>query len=196
MELASQVAQTRAAAVAQFDILQLFPSTFLRVELGSVSGELFHLDHSRGGVPQIPRKLVGTMDRRPVPNHQELRTQLPPEPFEKRDTVTAVDRLGLNPCKQLSLGSDPTQDREMIARLADPQTRRLAPRAVCPDYAGEEVKPRFIQDNQPAVVPSRLFLSSGQTSSRHRSMASSSRWIALVIGCWGVHPSCLRIRET
>src|SRR5262249_11352693 len=67
---------------------------------------------------------------------------------------------------------------------------------ICSNNSRQQVESRFINKNYCKAVRQSLFLSSGQTSLRHSSICSSSRWAACWIGVCGVQPSCFSNLDT
>jgi len=71
-------------------------------------------------------------------------------------------------------------------------------RAVGLDHAGQQIEAGFVHEKQ-ASGRSRAGLSPSTRATTRFAIAriaASSRWMARVMGIWGVHPSCLSRRDT
>src|SRR5665213_3289161 len=88
------------------------------------------------------------MDRRPIPDHQKLGSEVSDQVLEKLDGVQAIQRLlthqGIDPPAQ----RNPTHDREMVAGLPHAKNGCVTFGGVRLDSTGQKVKARFIHENQ------------------------------------------------
>ena len=83
------------------------------------------------------------------------------------------------------------------SRVCHSSTIGVSPsRGIGLDHPRQQVEARFVHENKAPALAAGLLLQRGHDSTRHRSMASSSRWIARVIGTCGVHPRRLSRRDT
>ncbi len=90
-QLGSQVRQVKAAEVAQFHSLEVRPQSLRRVEVGSIAGK--PLDALGGSVSEKVADCVTAVDRRAVPEDEELARDHPQKVLEKADDGFGVERL-------------------------------------------------------------------------------------------------------
>jgi hypothetical protein len=145
------------------------------------------LGHKRGHLLAV--------NRATIPDPQPLLPQVMRQVFEKPYTVAACQRSALHPRGESASRRDPTHHRQMIITRHRGKNRSLASRSVGANQAGQ-IERGFINTHTDTTFFQRLFLSSGQTSVRQCSMASSSRWMALSRGSCGVQSNALSKRAT
>jgi hypothetical protein len=146
------------------------------------------LGHKRGHLLAV--------NRATIPDHQQLLPQVMMQVFEEPYTVAACQRSALHPRGEIASRRDPTHHRQMIITRHRCKNRSLASRSVGANQAGQQIERCFINTYTDTTFFQRLFLSSGQTSVRQCSMASSSRWMALCRGSCGVQSNALSKRAT
>ncbi len=61
-----------AAQVAQFNVLELVPDALVRIQVRGLAGESLHLKPRRCPVGEEVLDRLGAVDRRPIPEHQQL----------------------------------------------------------------------------------------------------------------------------
>src|SRR5215204_510719 len=133
---------------------------------------------------------------RAVPDDPQLAFDLAPEMLQKSYTIGAVQGSVSHQRVKLPSHGDPAHHRQVIIGQERFQHGCLPARGISPDQTGQQVKACLVnQDNNRALLP-RLFFSTGQTSTRHFSIAASSRWLARSIGICGVHFNAFNNRET
>ena len=115
---------------------------------------------------------------------------------EEADHIPAVHRPFLQLQIQLALGDDRRNGGEMIATEDFGEDGRLTAQRPGAYYAREEVEGRLVYADEGSLFSISLFFRAGQVSSRHRAMASSSRWQAWRAGFWRVNPQRLSNRVT
>ena len=139
-EVTSEVSQVLAADVGQVDVLEVVPDALVRVEVRGVAGKLFELDASGAALGQEVLDRLAAMDRRAVPDDQELAGDVAEQVLEEADDVRALVRVLLDQHQQPTRRGDATDDGQVVAAQGEAEDRRLAARGVGPDGAGEEVE--------------------------------------------------------
>jgi hypothetical protein len=188
-KLASQVWEGVAADVAQFDVLEVGPDALVRVQIGSIAGQLLQAEAAGRAVGQKVLDGLAAMDRGAIPEHQELTGEMAEQMLEEADDVRALVGLLLNVHQQAAVRGDAADDRQVIAAQWQPEDRGLAAWGVGPDGPGEQVEAGLVDpDDGPPLLVGPLF-SSGQRSVRHASIAASFRWLARWTGFWTLQPA-------
>jgi hypothetical protein len=95
-QLGPQVRQVKAAEVAQFHSLKVRSQSLSRVEVGSIAGKPFEVDALGGSVSEKVADCVTAVDRRAVPEDEELARDHLQKVLEKADDGFGVERLLLH----------------------------------------------------------------------------------------------------
>src|SRR3712207_1576830 len=139
---------------------------------------------------------LATMDRRTIPDDEQLARDLPQGVSQEAHHVWTLEGPLLVHHQQLALQGDAADYREMVAAKVLVQDGRPAHRGVGAHYRRQQVKSRLIHEqNGPALLYGPFF-SSGQRSSFQLLMAFSSRWFARRSGFCKESPSALTSRLT
>jgi hypothetical protein len=195
-EVASEMSEGLTADVAQFDALEVAPDALVRVEVRRVAGELLQADAVGAALGQKVLDGLAAMDRRAIPDHQELAGDMAQQVLEEAHDIRALVGVVLHEHQQAALGGDPADDRQMVATEGQAEDRRLPARGVGPDGAREEVEARFVNPDDGSPLLVSPFFRAGQRSARHSSIAASLRWVARVIGFCTLHPAARRSLPT
>jgi hypothetical protein len=110
--------------------------------------------------------------------------------LEEAHDIAAFEGSCLDRHQQLALRGYRANDREMIACQRHMQGWRLPTRGVTAYHSGQQVETGFVYPDDDSSLAQALFLSVGQRSEYQAAIASSSRWVARMIGFCGVQPSC------
>lgn len=174
-KLASELAKGRAADVAEFDALEVVPDTLIRIELWGVARQALQLEAAGAAVSEEVFDGLTAMDRRAIPDDQELAGDVAEQVLEEAHDIGACVRPFLHQHQQPIVRRDRADDREMIAAQRQTEDRGVPPWGVGADRAGEEVEARFINpDDRPPLLVSPLFRT-GHRSVSHASIAASFR---------------------
>src|ERR1043166_3911520 len=154
MKLFMQLLNISARYVAQLHVFQMVPTPFVpRVQVRSVAWQrldpypavrLSHEFLDRG--PAV--------DWRTVPNHQQPRPGHMQQVLQKLDAVHPVERLLARQGVNFPFRGHSTHDRQMVMRLLLVNDRRLSCRSVGSDHSGQQVKSRFVLENQHTTLTS------------------------------------------
>src|SRR5258706_4699492 len=176
--------QVRTADIAEFPSLEIVPQPFDRIELRRIAGQLLQMQPS--GRPPSQELLDGLapMNRRAIPDQEQLAGDLPQEHPQETDNVRRVIALLLGLQEQPPIGGEAADRRQMVMGQRHPQDRGVAPRGPGPHGHGQQVEAGLVypDDRPPLVI--RFFLRAGQRACHQRAMASSSRWAARSTGRW------------
>ena len=85
--------QVSANHVLQFDPFQVSPDPFIRVQLWSTPGQLLQPEPLGRPLGQVRLDRPATVDRRTVPNHQQLAGYLSEQLFQEPDDVNPLVRV-------------------------------------------------------------------------------------------------------
>ncbi len=136
------------------------------------------------------------MDRRTIPEHQELAGDVAQQMLEEAHDIQARVGMVLHQHQQSARWGDAADDRQMIVGQGQAEDGSLPPGSVGADSAGEQVEARFVDpDDGPSFLVSPFFRA-GQRSVRQASIAASFRWLARSIGFWTLQPSARRSLPT
>jgi hypothetical protein len=182
--------------ILQLHPLQVVPDPLIRVQLGSIGGQLLQMDSlpSRAGQEGFDR--LAAVDGAAIPDDQQPHRDVGGQLLQEPRRIYTPEGPVLDPSVQPALGGDATDYRQMVPAEGCPEHWSLASGGIGLDHHGQQVATRFVhEDDGPAFIPG-LFLSAGQRFSFQCRMASSSRCCARRLGFWRVHPYCLRMRPT
>jgi len=188
-QVAAQDGEILTADVAQFDPLEIAPDALVGVQVWGVGWKLLQPDALGAPLGQKIFDRLPAMDRRAIPDDQELTGDLPQKMLEKADDVRTFVRVLLDQQEETAGGRDATDDRQMIAAQRQAQHWGLSARGVGADGPGQQIEAGLVDpDDGPAFLLSPLFRA-GHRVVRQASMAASLRWLARWIGCWTLHPA-------
>ena len=135
-----QVVQIGAAEVAQFNVLEIVPDALVRIQVRGVARQLLQLEARRGPLRQEVLDGSGAMDRRPIPDDEQLARNL------AQQVPQELDDFGPPKCpladleEKSALMSQAADDGQMIAGTGHPENRRLAPRGVGAHQARQQIE--------------------------------------------------------
>ena len=108
--------QVRAAHVPQFDAFEIGPDALVRVEIGCVAWQLLQLEPFGSTLSQEVFDRLTAMDRRPIPEHQELAGQVSQEVAQEQHHIWTAEGVILDLQQQAPTRRDAADDRQMVAR--------------------------------------------------------------------------------
>src|SRR5215212_2946141 len=189
-----QLVQIGAAEVAQFDVLEIVPDALVRIQVRGVAGQLLQLEARRGSLRQEVLDGPGAMDRRPIPDHEQLARNLAEEMLQKLDDLGAPKRALADLEQEPPLVGQAADDREMIAGTGHPEDRRLPPRGVGAHQARQQIEAGLVYPDNRTPLALGFAKRAGQRSVHHWVMAVSLRWVARRIGFCTLQPISRRSR--
>src|SRR5918994_4691157 len=136
------------------------------------------------------------MYRRAVPDHEQLAGDLAHQVFEEAHHVFSLKRPLLKGHVELAFEGDGAHRRKVISGEVLLEDGRLSHRSVSANHHRQQVEARLIGEYYGPAFLLRPFLREGHLSSFQRSMASSSRWLALRTGFCKLNPNFLTRRLT
>src|SRR5581483_2903853 len=195
-QLVTEMVKIKTAQVAEFDMFEVLPDPFIRIEVRGIGREALQMNLPRPAIGQELFHFFRPMDRGAIPDDQQFAPEIRMQVLQKADAVQACHRARASHCCQVPFAGDPTYHRQMIPCLKHSQDGRLTARGISPDHSGQQVKGSFINADNTAPLKSRLFFNSGQTLLRQRATSRSLRCVARSSGFCGVHLMALSRRET
>jgi len=195
-EVLPQRSQIGTAYVPQVYPLQIPPEPFCRIQLRRIARQLLQLQALRPSVSQELFDRFSTVDRRSIPDHQQLALNLRQQMFQEDHDVHATICPLLTLGEHLSTHRDAADRRDVLVAQRDTQNRRLANRSVGAHHAGQEREARLIYPDNGSPVGCRPFFSAGQRCAYQAAIFASSRWVARRIGFCGLQRSAFRRRLT
>ncbi len=157
-KLPSRFLQILAAEIAHLDVLEVPPDALFWIQLRRIAGEALEVDPVGRPVAQIPPNGFAAVDRRPIPEDQQLARDVAPQMIEEADHFGARDRRLMDLEVQPLVQAHGADDREMIAAEGMTQDRRLAPWRVAARYRRQEIEAALIEEEQRArLVGGLLF---------------------------------------
>ena len=135
-----QRVQIGAAEVAQFDVLEIVPDALVGIQVRGVARQLLQLEPRRGPLRQEVLDGLGAMDRRPIPDHEQLARNLAQQMLEKLDDLGAPKRALADLEEEPPLVGEAADDGEMVAGTGHPENRRVAPRGVGAHQARQQIE--------------------------------------------------------
>jgi hypothetical protein len=191
-----EMGEVLTADIAQFDALEVVPDALVRVEVRGIAGELLEADAAGAALSQEVLDRLAAMDRRAVPNDQQLAGDVAQQMLEEAHDIRARVGVILHEHEQPSGWRDAADDRQVVATQREAEDWRLPARGVGPDRAREQIEARFVDpDDGPSLLVSPFFRA-GQRSVRHASITASFRWLARAIGFCTLQPAARRSLPT
>jgi len=170
------------------------PDVFHRVKFRRVSRQKLQMD-----LPILSGYKVAhpatAVDGQPVPDDQQLGTNVPLEVFQKLDDLRSLDAPGEQSKVEVP-DRDPRHGRKALPVERILQDRSLATRSPSADPVRAFAQTALVHKNYGALLVQGLFFNSGQRTLFQRRMAGSSRWMARPVGRWQLQPKERNIRQT
>ena len=191
-EFAPQVRQVAAAEVPQLDPLEVVPDALVRVQLRRVAWELLQVQPLGPAVGQEVFDRLAAVDRRAIPDHQQLAGDLPQQVLQEADHVQALEGVVLDQQQQPAVRGEAADGRQVVVGQRYPQEWGLAARGVGADRSRQQVEAGLVYPDDGPPFPLGFFLRTGQRSVSQRSIAASSLWLARRTGFWALQPAARR----
>lgn len=149
-----QLGKIGAAEVAEFDVLEIVPDPLVGIEVRGVAGQLLQLEPRRRSLGKEVLDRLSAMNRRPIPNHQQLARNLAQQMLQKADDLRAAKRPLPHLQEEPTVVGEAADDGEMVTSTADPQDGRLAPWRVGAHQARQEIEAGLIypDDRSPLAL--------------------------------------------
>lgn len=183
-----QFAQIVAADVRQLDAFQIVPHAFSGIEIWRIARQLLDVEAFGGSAPEEVLDGLSAMDRRAIPDKEDLATEFAQEDAEEPDHGVAVIAVFAYLQEEASVERDATEGREVVLAAPDVQTRRFAPWRPRAHGVRQQVERRFVSPDNSESFLGSLFLSAGQRFSCYCWIASSLRCVARSSGCCRLQP--------
>src|SRR3990172_10929108 len=195
-ELAGELGQVMTTPVPQFDPLQVSPDALVGVHIGGIAGQGFEVDPPGASLGQEVPHGLAAMDRRAVPDHQQLSGDLAQQVSQEAHDVRALKGAGQGAEEQAPIRRQAADGREVVVGQGNSQDRGLTPRRIGANPGGQEVEAGLVDPDDRAVLVAGFFSRAGQRSLNQASTLAWSRWEARTSGCWTLKPSARTRRLT
>jgi hypothetical protein len=120
-DLRPQLMQIAAANVGQLHTLEIVPDAFIGIEIGRVAWQLLQVESPGRSSPEKVLDGLSTMDRRAIPDEEDLATDFAQEDTQEAHHGVAVIVLLAYLQEEPSVERDATDSGEMI--LAEPDAQ-------------------------------------------------------------------------
>ena len=112
-KLISHVGDISTAEILEFPPLEQIPDPLLGIEFGCIAGQAFQIQPF--GCPSLQKgfNLIGSMDRRPIPDHQQLPGDLAQQEAQEAHDIFSFLRSLLYPHEEPSLWGQAPNGPEM-----------------------------------------------------------------------------------
>jgi hypothetical protein len=177
-------------------MFQIAPHIFDGVEIRRIARQAFQLEPLRTTTRQELLDDPAEMDRRAVPDHQDLAWDVLQQMLQKAHHCLTAIRPPLHAHQKPTLRRQRADGGHMITRHGNAQDRRLTSWCVGADPRREQVEAGFIYPDDRLLPRGSVFLSSGQRSSHQAWITVSSRWAARTMGFWTLKPKARSKRLT
>jgi hypothetical protein len=131
-----EVVQIRTAHVTQFDVLEVRPNALVWVEIGRVARQLLQSQAFGRTLGQEVFDWLPTMNRRTVPDHQQLAGDMFQQMLKEANHLGAAKRVVLHAQQQLPARGDAADDRQMITGERKAQRRWVPAWGQAADHRG------------------------------------------------------------
>lgn len=187
-ELARELGKVPTTPVAQLDPLEGAPDPLDWIGVGRITRQGFEMKTRGSPLRQEILDHLAAMNRRAIPDHQDLTRDVTQEVAEKPHDIRPFERAAQHVLEDPPLPGQATDRREVIAGERDPQERGVSPGRIGPDSGGEEVETGFVNPDDGAPFGVGFFSRTGQRSVSQASTLAGSRWVARTSGCWTLSP--------
>jgi len=195
-QLPLELGEITTADIPQLDVFEVVPNALVGVQIRRIAGQLLQMDAFCPALPQELLDHLAAVNGRAIPEDQELAREMPEQMPQEDDHLLSMEGCLPDHVEELALDGDGTDGREMIIGKRDVQDGRRSARSIGSHATRQEVEARLVYPDDSGPVGLRLFLSAGHRSSYQVWIASSLRWVARSMGCWGVQSSARRSRLT
>ena len=198
IELQLQLLQIGTPGVVHRVLLEMPPEPSHRVEVRGAQAAAAPGELLASLRRQELLDIGSPVDRRPVPDHQQSLVGRFEEMTQERDTLRSAECPGSHePVTRFPWGVMPAMTRQLAVASHSSASREAPPSILDLDRrpAGGRMSTHPRRRWSGSRAGPSLF-KAGHDSSRQRSMAASSRWMARVTEVRGFHPNCLSRRDT
>src|SRR5947209_1128500 len=175
-------------------LFAITPDIFHRVELWGVCRQILKVDRATQAGDKVPHQ-TATVSRQPVPNHQQLGTDVPLQMPQEFDDLRAFDAAGKQPEIEAPDGNA-SYSREAFPVKGILQHGSFAAWGPSSHAVGTFTQAALVDKYYSALLLLGFFFISGQRTRFHRRMAASLRCVARTMGRWQIQPRQLNIRHT
>ena len=195
-DLMAKMWQVIAAHVAQLHSLQIVPNAVVRIQIWSIAWQLLQMNTLGTSRSEKRFDRLAAMDRRAIPDHQQLPLDVVQHVPEKADYIWSLHRVLLHRHQQPAVKRNGADCGQMVMRQKYLQDWCLFTWRIGPKTSRQQIEARFIYPSNGSAFFLGLFLRAGQRSVSHSWIAASLRWIARCTGFCGVQPISCRSRLT
>jgi hypothetical protein len=194
-QMVLQIMRVRGADVSQLDVFEVCPDALVRVQIGSVTGQLFETQAGGRTLGQEGFDGRTAMDRSTVPDHQQLARDVSQQVLEEADYLRATERVVLDAQQQSTTRGDATDNRQVVTGEREAQHWRVAAWGKTADHAGQQGKARLDAPLSSTCYATALSVSSGwdglceRHSCHSRQMARMRNRLRARIASWRDFPS-------
>ncbi len=153
-QLPAQLIKIMAAAVLELHALEEIPDTLVGVQLRRVGGQALQVQPLRRTCSQEVLDRLTAMNRRTIPDDEQLAPHLPQELAEEGHDRRTSERRLLDMDQEPPIRSDGTDGREMVMSERGAQHRRLPAWGVCPGDEGQQIEARLVYEEDGALLGS------------------------------------------
>jgi len=198
-----KVRSVGCSEVGESCVLRVTPNAFVRVEIRSVGRQLLRHD-ARMPTKVFPNDNRSIVNVDSIPHDCHGLAEMPVEQSQELDDILGVDVFVVRQQVEVQPDASPFRAHRDGADRRDPISpipavvrRRLSAGCESSSNRRSEHKAGFIEENERCFPPARVFFRRRNSSTRQRSISSSSRSRALFAGFCDVHASrCTRILRT
>lgn len=174
-EFPAQFVQVVAAAVLQLAPLEQVPNALIRIELGRVGGQTLKMQPGGRASGEEGLHRLAAVDRRAVPQHEQLAANLAQELTEEGDHRLAPKRGRLDAGEEPAIGRDRADDAEVVMGEGRAEHRCLAHRRPGAGDEGEQIEAGFIYEEDRALLSTGFASRAGHVSCDHAPISASVR---------------------
>src|SRR5258706_1532969 len=179
-----QFGPVMAAEIGEFNALAVVPDALVRVQIGRIAGQALEVQPLGGPASQEVLDGVPQVNRRPVPDHEQLTADRAQQHAQEADNIGRAVGVILRLHKQAPVGRDAADGGEMVMGERHAQDGGLSPWRPGAYGQGQQVEARLVSpDDGPALVGG-FFSRAGQRSCHQAWIGCSSRCAARATGRW------------
>src|SRR5258708_10757500 len=180
----TQIEEIGAAAVAQFDPLEIVPQPFDRIEFGRVAGQLLQVQACGRTAGEVVLDGMGAMKWCAVQDDEELAADLTQQPAQEAHDIGAAIGMVLRLHKEAPVRGESADRGQVVVRQRHAQDGRVPTGRPGPHGHRQEVEAGLIYPDDGAPLLDRFFSKAGHRSCHQAAMPVSSRCVARSRGRW------------
>lgn len=186
-KFALEIWEVQGSKVGELHPLEVAPEPFVRVQFGSMSGEVLDTESGAMLLEEVTHE-SGPMSVEVIPDENDGAVDVPQEVAQENEHLGCGDGAGADEDKEPCVGTHSRDGRELRPGIPVDEDRGLAVGRPGPYPGRHQPERRFVGENPRGPTPLGFFLIRGHSTATQWRMAPSSRSEARLVGRWHDQP--------